>query len=48
MQLVIGAGRTAAIQSRFRSVTTATTDSRASPRADSAQPSWFAWALSCR
>ena len=38
--------RTAAIQSRFRSVTTATTPSRRSPRACSARPSWLARALS--
>jgi hypothetical protein len=41
MQLVIGAGRTAAIQSRFRSVTTATTPSRRRPWASRArQPDW--------
>ena len=38
--------RTAAIQSRLRSVTTATTLSRRSPRASNARPSWFARALS--
>ena len=37
MQLVIGAGRTAAIQSRFRSVTTATTPSRRRPWASRAR-----------
>ena len=37
MQLVIGAGRTAAIQSRFRSVTTATTPSRRRPWANRAR-----------
>ena len=46
MQLVIGAGRTAAIQSRFRSVTTATTPSRHSPRASSARASRLACVLS--
>ena len=39
---------TAAIQSRLRSVTTATTPSRRSPRARKARPSWFARALSSR
>ena len=48
MQLVIGAGRTAAIQSRFRSVTTATTPSRRSPYASSARASRLACALSSR
>ena len=38
--------RTAAIQSRFRSVTTATTPSRRSPRASRARPSRLARALS--
>ena len=37
MQLVIGAGRTAAIQSRFRSVTAATTPSRRRPWASRAR-----------
>jgi hypothetical protein len=37
MQLVIGAGRTAAIQSRFRPVTTATTPSRRRPWASRAR-----------
>ena len=37
MQLVIGAGRTAAIQSRCRSVTTATTPSRRRPWASRAR-----------
>jgi len=37
MQLVIGAGRTAAIQPRFRSVTTATTPSRRRPWANRAR-----------
>ena len=39
---------TAAIQSRLRSVTTATTPSRRSPRASSARPSRLARALSSR
>ena len=40
MQLVIGAGRTAAIQSRFRPVTTATTPSAQAVGQQGAAAGW--------